>query len=50
MVYITFLLKRDEKKLEMINMKNIEIDFIKFKDFITPNRYIGNKKNDDFLR
>ena len=45
-LYYTVIKTRDDN--EIVN--NNENDYINFNDFITPNHYIGIKKNNEKLR
>ena len=49
-LYYTVIKTRDENKDIDNQFENDENDYINFNDFITPNHYIGTKKNNEILR
>ena len=49
-LYYTVIKTRDENKDIDNQYENDENDYINFNDFITPNHYIGIKKNNEILR
>ena len=47
--YYTVIKDRDDIVIEDDKYENIEIDFINFNDFITPNHYTGRKHDSVML-
>ena len=50
MIYIILLLKRDKNKDIGIQYETDDNDNINFNDYITPNHYLGIKKNNEISR
>ena len=49
-MYYTVIKNRDDEEIVKHEYETDEIDYNTFDDFITPNRYIGNKNDNDILR
>ena len=49
-LYYTAIKNRDDKEIVNNNYEDNENDYIKYEDFITPNHYIGFKKNIEILK
>ena len=49
-VYFTVIKVRDKNKDTDNQYENDDNDYINFNDIITPNHYIGIKKNNEILR
>ena len=49
-LYYTVIKSRDENKDIDNQYENDENDYINFNDFITPNHYMGIKKNNEILK
>ena len=49
-VYFTVIKVRDENKDIDNQYENDDNDYINFHDIITPNHYIGIKKNNEILK
>ena len=47
-LYFTVMKNKDDK--EIVNYDDYENDYINFKDFITPNLYIGRKNDNVMLK
>ena len=49
-LYYTFFKNRNDKEIVGNEFENSETDYNNFKDFITPNHYIGRKNKDVMLK
>ena len=49
-LYYTVIRTRDDNKDIDNHYKNDENDYIDINDFLTPNHYVGIKKNNEILR
>ena len=49
-LYSTVIKNRDEKEIVVDKYENNENGYNNFKDFITPNHYVGRKNNDELIR
>ena len=49
-LYYNVIKNRDDKEIEDDKYEKIETEYKIYNDFITPNRYVGNKKDNVLLK